>query len=86
MSYFAGMCVIYFGNNIFPISLKTAYNTCKEHILNMVGQTLVKDGTEEAPNVSRARNLLQQCSTSNTLLSLTAVSKIIIYSVCINIL
>ena len=52
----------------------------------MVGQTLVKGGTEEAPNVSRARKLLQQCSTTTTSLSLTAVSKIIIYSVCINIL
>ena len=80
------MFVIYFGNNNFPVSLKTAYNTCKEYILHMVGQTLVKGGTDEAQNVSRARNFLQQCSTSNTLLSLTAVSKIIIYSVCINIL
>lgn len=80
MSYFAGMFVICFRNNNFIISLKTAYNACKDHILKMVSYTLVKGGTEEAANVSRARELLQQCSTSDTLLSLTAVSKIIIYS------
>ena len=77
------MFVIHFRNNNFANSLKTAYDTCKDHILKMVGQTLVKGGTEEEANVCRARELLQKCSTSNTLSSLTAVSKIIIYSVYI---
>ena len=80
------MFVICFRNNNFTTSLKTAYNTCKDHILKMVSHTLVKGGTEEAANVSRARELLQQCSKNTTLSSLTAVSKLIIYSIYINIL